>query len=94
MEGGANTISEALATGVPVLASDIPGNVGMLGEDYPGYYPVGDEDALAWLLHRAETDARFYALLKAQCAARSHLVQPERERDALKRLVKELRKEW
>lgn len=47
MEGGANVVSEALASGVPATASDIPGNVGMLGEGYPGYYPVGDEEALA-----------------------------------------------
>jgi glycosyltransferase involved in cell wall biosynthesis len=93
VEGGANTVSEALAAGVPVVASDIPGNAGMLGEDYPGYYPVGDEGALAGLLRRAETDAGFYALLQARCAARGYLVRPERERDALGRLVKELGKE-
>ena len=92
VEGGANTISEALAAGVPVVASDIPGNLGMLGEDYPGYYPVGDDGALARLLHRAETDAAFYALLQARCAARSYLVQPEREQNALERLIRELGK--
>ncbi len=41
MEGGANAVSEALAAGVPVVGSNIPGNVGMLGEAYPGYYEVG-----------------------------------------------------
>ena len=59
MEGGANVVSEALAPEVPVIGSDIPGNVGMLGEEYPGYYGVGDEVALARLLHRAETDGAF-----------------------------------
>jgi putative glycosyltransferase (TIGR04348 family) len=92
IEGGANVVSEALAAGVPVVASDIPGNVGMLGEDYPGYYTVGDEAALARLLHRAETDAGFYALLRDRCAARAYLVQPEREREALGRLVREVGK--
>ena len=89
MEGGANVVSEALASGVPVVASDIPGNVGMLGEDYPGYYPVGDEEALARLLYRAETDEEFYATLEARCKARNYLVLPEREKAALGRLVKE-----
>lgn len=89
MEGGANVVSEALASGVPVVASDIPGNVGMLGEDYPGYYPVGDERALARLLRRAETDEAFYEMLKARCEARKHLVLPEREKTALESLVKE-----
>ena len=89
MEGGANVVSEALAAGVPVVGSDIPGNVGMLGEDYPGYYGVGDEVALARLLHRAETDEAFYEALNVGCAARRHLVAPERERAALESLVKE-----
>jgi putative glycosyltransferase (TIGR04348 family) len=90
MEGGANVVSEALASGVPVVASDIPGNVGMLGEDYPGYYPVGDERALARLLYRAETDEAFYELLKARYNARKYLVLPEREKEALRRLVQDL----
>jgi glycosyltransferase involved in cell wall biosynthesis len=30
MEGGANVVSEAIVAGVPVLASRIPGNVGIL----------------------------------------------------------------
>jgi putative glycosyltransferase (TIGR04348 family) len=90
MEGGANVVSEALASGVPVVASDIPGNVGMLGEDYPGYYPVGDERALAGLLYRAETDGAFYESLKAQCGARRYLILPEREKEALGSLVEDL----
>ena len=49
-EGGANVISEAVAAGVPVLASRIDGSVGLLGRDYPGYFPVGDTAALARLL--------------------------------------------
>ncbi len=89
MEGGANAVSEALASGVPVVASDIPGNVGMLGEDYPGYYEAGDEDALAQLLHRAETDAAYYETLRDRCEARRYLVLPEREKAALESLVRE-----
>ena len=38
MEGGANVIIEAVTSGVPVLASRIDGNVGMLGADYAGYF--------------------------------------------------------
>ena len=89
MEGGANAVSEALAAGVPVIASHVAGNVGMLGEDYPGYYPVGDERALALLLERAEADATFYELLKARCASRRPLTLPERERETLGGLVEE-----
>lgn len=92
IEGGANVVSEALAAGVPVIASDIPGNVGMLGVDYPGYYETGDERALARLLHRAERNDMFYKALNAQCDARRYLVLPDRERAALEVLVKELKR--
>jgi hypothetical protein len=47
MEGGANVVSEALVAGVPMIASEIPCNAGLLGKDYPGYYPAGDEHARA-----------------------------------------------
>ena len=38
MEGGASVIAEAVACGIPVLCSKIPGNIGMLGADYWGYF--------------------------------------------------------
>ena len=87
MEGGANVVSEALAAGVPVIASDIAGNIGMLGTDYAGFYPCGDERALANLLHRAETSPKFYDLLKTQCAGRKCLVEPEQELAGLEQLI-------
>jgi putative glycosyltransferase (TIGR04348 family) len=64
-EGGANAISEALAVEVPILASRIAGSIGILGEDYPGYFPVQDTAALAHLLERTETDKQFYETLVA-----------------------------
>jgi glycosyltransferase involved in cell wall biosynthesis len=89
MEGGANVVSEALAAGTPIIASRIPGNVGLLGPDYAGYYRCGDERALGKLLARAETDPGFYAKLKKQCAARKRMVQPGSERAALARIIAE-----
>lgn len=89
MEGGANVVSEALALRLPVLASNVPGNVGMLGKDYAGFFPLGDEQALAALLWRAESDPTFYRLLQRQCAARRKLVTPERERKTLAAVVQE-----
>lgn len=91
MEGSSNVLSEALATGVPVVASRIAGLMGTLGEDYPGFFEVGDTDGLAQLLHRAETDPHFYAALKAHCARVAPLVDPARERAAWKELLAELR---
>ena len=79
MEGGANVISEAVVADVPVIASDIDGNVGLLGEDYPGYYPVEDTGALCALLQQAETDHDFLQLLLEHGNKRKHLFTPERE---------------
>lgn len=90
MEGGANVVTEALAARVPVIASRIPGNVGMLGKDYAGYYKFGNERALARLLWRAESDPDFYRRLKSQCEARRPLVSRTREKLRLKQLLAEL----
>ncbi|MGQ0749679.1 MAG: selenoneine biosynthesis selenosugar synthase SenB [Betaproteobacteria bacterium] len=90
MEGGANVVAEALMAGVPVIASRIPGNVGMLGRNYAGYFPVENEKALARLLWRAESDPAFYRRLKGQCSRRRALFEPEREARSLRRLLREL----
>lgn len=60
-EGGANVISEAAVAGVPIVASRMDGNVGLLGVDYPGYFPMGDTRAVARLLKRVEDDPSFVA---------------------------------
>lgn len=87
MEGGANVIIEAITSGVPVLASDIAGNRGMLGDDYRGYFPVGDAEELAALVQRAATDSDFLASLRQQCNARRILFSPEREQASVRLLV-------
>ena len=87
MEGGANVICEALMADVPIIASEVSGNIGMLGRDYSGYYPCGNSQALANLLYRTESDHAFYAHLKSQCAVRKFLVQPEQEKKALEKLI-------
>ena len=86
-EGGANVVSEAVVAGVPVIASDIAGNVGLLGCDYPGYYPVRDEAALARLLERAETEPTFLATLERHGRKLSPRFRPAHEQAALKRIV-------
>ncbi|PIL42966.1 TIGR04348 family glycosyltransferase [Massilia eurypsychrophila] len=90
MEGGANVIIEAVTCGVPVLASDISGNRGMLGDDYEGYFSVGDAPALARLIERSIADADFYRRLRAQCATRAVLFDPAAEKAALLALVDNL----
>jgi glycosyltransferase involved in cell wall biosynthesis len=90
MEGGANVIAEAACAGVPVLASAIPGNIGMLGAGYPGYFPVGDEAALARLLTKAMRHQAYYQSLKRGIAARRHLFRPQSEQASLVRVLREL----
>jgi putative glycosyltransferase (TIGR04348 family) len=90
MEGGANVIIEAVTSGVPVLASHISGNIGMLGEDYAGYFAPGDATALARLVERSVLDVRFHARLRRQCAARARLFAPAAERAGLLDLVDNL----
>lgn len=83
IEGGANVIAEAVMSDVRVLASRISGNIGMLGDDYEGYFPAGDAQALAELLSRVECDRAFRLHLKDQCRVRRALFAPERELDAV-----------
>jgi putative glycosyltransferase (TIGR04348 family) len=90
MEGGANVIVEAVTAGTPVLASRISGNIGMLGRDYAGYFPVGDAAALAGLLRRCWEDAAFLHALTRQCRSRAPLFSAARERASLTRVLREL----
>lgn len=89
MEGGANVISEAIVAGLPVIASHVPGNIGLLGENYPGYFQAGDKRRLAELLWRAETNPEFLADLKMHCRRLTARFEPLRERQAWANLIAE-----
>jgi putative glycosyltransferase (TIGR04348 family) len=90
MEGGAHVVMEAVRSGTPVLASYIDGNIGLLGEDYGGYFPAGDDAALAALLERCRDDAAMLSGLRAQCDTRAALFAPEVEAAGLHALVASL----
>ena len=90
MEGGANVICEAARIGVPVLASRVPGNIGMLGGDYAGYFRLHDDRTLARLLDRAARDPNYYRRLKKAVQARSRLFAPSAEGSAVRHLAREL----
>jgi putative glycosyltransferase (TIGR04348 family) len=89
-EGGANVISEAVVDGVPILASRISGSIGLLGPDYPGYFPFGDTADLARLLGRTETDSAYYHQLQTWCERLAPLFHPARERDSWATLLEEV----
>jgi putative glycosyltransferase (TIGR04348 family) len=87
LEGGANVIVEAIASGTPVVASRMSGNIGMLGQNYTGYFPVGDMPALRALLDQCALDPNFLLRLSTACAARAKLFLPDAERHALIKLI-------
>jgi putative glycosyltransferase (TIGR04348 family) len=89
-EGGANVISEAAVAGVPILASRMDGNVGLLGPGYPGYFPVGGTRALARLLRRIECDPSFVRQLSEAIAAQAALFHPRRELAAWRHLLRDV----
>lgn len=89
-EGGANVVSEALAAATPILATRIPGNTGLLGDDWPALFSPGNARELGDLLVKVATDSPFHQALTARTLALQHLVAPARERDALARLLADL----
>ncbi|MEY2619595.1 MAG: hypothetical protein RL522_2597 [Pseudomonadota bacterium] len=96
MEGGAHVIMEAVRSGTPVLASRVDGNIGMLGDDYAGYFDHGDAGQLARLLAQCRDDdahapaGGLLAHLRAQCELRASLFTPEAERAGLLQLLEDL----
>jgi putative glycosyltransferase (TIGR04348 family) len=104
IEGGAHVVMEAVRSGTPVLASRVPGNVGMLGANYEGYFEHGQAGQLASLLDRCRAGQAVSAgaksandpasallqQLRAQCALRAPLFTAEAERAGLLELLNEL----
>jgi len=90
MEGGANVLSEAIVSSIPVLASRIDGNVGILGADYPGLFGVGDTRELARLMTRAETNPNFLRELRKRVANLAQLFDPVREERKWAELISEM----
>ncbi|MCB9915667.1 MAG: glycosyltransferase [Planctomycetes bacterium] len=89
-EGGPAVVSEAIAAGLPVLATRIPGARSLLGDDYPGLFEVGDEAALAALLARCEREPEFLAALRAAVERRAEEVSPAHERACIAALLADL----
>ncbi len=89
-EGGARALGEALSLDVPILASDVAGNRGMLGDAHPGLFPVGDAQALAHALSRAAQEPSYREQLRDAGRERLILVRPQREEAAWAALLDEL----
>ncbi|MBK1856282.1 glycosyltransferase [Verrucomicrobiaceae bacterium 5K15] len=89
-EGGANAICEAVVIGLPVIASKIAGNIGMLGSDYDGLFPLEDPAVLIEILARTANDSDFYQHLKQQISTRAPLFSYHQEKQAWCELVRRL----
>lgn len=89
-EGGANVVSEAIAARLPVVASAIPGNLGLLGADWPATFPVGDTAALRDGLLRLEAEPDAWRALERATEALAPRFTAARERAAWARLLGEL----
>jgi len=90
MEGGANVVIEAVRSRVPVLASRIDGNVGLLGRDYGGYFETGDDAALAALMRRFAAEPHFAAKLREHVLGLEPRFAPDAERAAVRALLADL----
>ena len=91
MEGGANVISEACVAGIPIIASNIVGSIGLLGKSYPGYYPVGKTNALRKQLLKAEMDHIYLSNLQRLCAKKSSLFDYKKEKNSWKKLLQKFK---
>jgi glycosyltransferase involved in cell wall biosynthesis len=91
IEGGANVLSEATVARVPVLASRIEGNVGILGANYPGLFSATNTQELMKVMLRAESDRKFLRHLQDRIRKLAPLFDPKRERAAWSRFLAELR---
>jgi putative glycosyltransferase (TIGR04348 family) len=94
MEGGAHVVMEAVNSGTPVLASDVDGNIGMLGLSYQGYFPFSNANALAARIQECRAtqgdENGLLSVLSRQCHDRSKLFNPKVEQHAIQTLVKDL----
>lgn len=89
VEGGANSIAESLFYHVPVILSDIPANVGMVGSNYLGLYENGNVEECASLLLRCENDPDFYTSMLTKTIERAKLYKKENEKSAWVKLFRD-----
>lgn len=90
MEGGANVVSEAIVAKVPVIVSRIPCTIGLLGEGYPGFFSVGDTQAMSQLILRAEQEPQFLQKIAQWCGKEAYKFDPEREQESWAALLSTL----
>ena len=86
-EGAGRVIGEAIADGIPIIATRVDGITGLVGNDYKGLFPTGDAEGLAALLNRAENDSLFLDELTQSCRELSPIFDPKTELKAWEDLI-------
>jgi len=86
-EGGANAVCEAMTMGLPVVASRIAGNVGLLGAEYSALFSLDDPYDFADLLKRIIKEEGFYGSLGSEIDERVVLFSEQQERESWGRLI-------
>jgi len=81
-EGGSNSIAESITLGTPVLASNIPGNIGMLTHDYPGLFQANNPQSLATLIERILASSTLLKKIKIATESISQRFLPQMETKA------------
>ena len=90
MESSANSVVESLVLGTPVLVTDVPGNVGVFGTDYPGIYRSNDPGELSAMILRFENDTQFRNQISKFCNRIAKQHTPDAERRSWKKVLQEL----
>ena len=89
-EGAPSIISEAVVNGVPVIATRISATIGLLGNSYPGFFEVGDTDALSEILWRLESEPEFGDGLRGHIEKLKHRFHPDNEKSSFKAMLMDL----
>lgn len=89
-EGGPAVFSESAVNDVPILSTRIDAAVGLLGSNYPGLFKYGDTQALTDMIHRAETNSKFYERLSAATRKIKPKFLPETELVSWRKLIADL----
>lgn len=86
-EGMSNSLLEACAARRVIVATDIPANRAVLGDDYPLLYAAGDSDALRTALQRGLYERSVRAAAVAHIEQRLPLFSLARFVDQVERLI-------
>ncbi len=90
IEGGPGVFSEALALGVPILASRIAASESILSPRHPGLFTLGSTAELAALMLRLELEGDFRSQLAAASRKLAPSFEPALEQRAWRILLEEL----